>query len=65
MSTLTSTLRMGYLLLVFDVSHPYVRAQLYFSHEEADVLDLDLKVSVTPVKANTSLLLLSLIFIST
>ena len=56
---------MGYLLLVFDVSHPYVRAQLYFSHEEADVLDLDLKVSVTPVKANTSLLLLSLIFIST
>jgi hypothetical protein len=43
MFTLTSTLQMGYLLLVFDVSHPYVRAQLYFSHEEADVLDLVLK----------------------
>jgi hypothetical protein len=41
--SLTSTLRMGYLLLVFDVSHPYARAQLYFSHEEADVLDLVLK----------------------
>jgi hypothetical protein len=27
----------------FDVPHPYVRAQLYFSHEEADVLDLHLK----------------------